>query len=1154
MKRIKNIGLALMMGWFSSCAEQAMEGVDVEEKRPILLSASYPVMTSSRATDNGFVADDEVGVFIVDYDAEGNAGEPALKGNRGSNVRFTYDGAKWSAPYQLYWADGKTPADFYGYYPFDETMVSVTDYAFSIKKQQSGDETTTSASGYEQSDLLWAKTEKVMPTDASVNLSYRHLMAGITVMLEKGTGFTDAEWNEWDKTVQVENTILSGHVNLKTGAATVGNDQPEAITPLGYNGKWRAVTYPQTVEAGKSLVSVTVDGQSYQLMKTEAMTYQSGKMHNFTVTVNKKSAGTLEFQVKGMDMVAWIDDADLHEGLVRQYTIIEVDEPGTLQQTLAEAGLDYERVVSLKVKGEINADDMNFMGQQMMALTNVNLQHATITDGIVGGFNNHTRLTHFVFPQSGVTKIAESAFARTSLTGSLVIPEGVVVIDRWAYSECGLLVGTLTLPSTLKRIELGAFSDTKLSGELRLPEGIEYIDAHEGNLSHGHAVFLGCDFSGNLHLPESLTSLPNLGFPKVTGTVTIPRNITVIEENLFDAGGGYGAGISQVEFHDGITEIRGGAFVNTQLSGELVLPPNLKKLGGKPFLNTKITNVIFPDALQIMLDGNYDSEGTFADCNRLTGTIHFAKNVARVPKGCFINCSAMTGIILPKNVEIVDDRAFENCYSLNTIVCENPEPPIVGKNAFHGVPKDNFTLEVPKGSVEKYKNADGWKEFKRIAEYSNFVCRPAQANALNSAHSETLILNADGAWEVQHCPDWCTLSATSGNGKTELRLTFNQMTSGSENRRDSILFRMQDAGHTTYCVVSQYDYVHQEDSYTTLQNHTKGDGIDILFIGDGYDGEDISNGKYLSTVNQQMEYFFGIEPYKSHREYFDVHVAFPLSQEKGVNTMNTYVNNRFGTLYGYDGTICTKNQLITEITDVYDYVLAHSPLKAEKMHESLVILVPNSGDYSGVTYYADKNLTLSICPPSERSYPQDMRGVIQHEAGGHGFGRLGDEEIIYTKWAPQSTIYDIEVKHSWGWYQNLATTSKMNEVPWAEFIFDTRYSDEVDIYEGGAGYMRGVFRPESNSCMNYGIPYYNVASRLSIMQRILSCAGEWFNMDYFYANDSKAWGETGSRSVWSEGSSYGKSSLHKVPAFIDMQQMGKAVNDIREKTKSKRIY
>ena len=111
----------------------------------------------------------------------------------------------------------------------------------------------------------------------------------------------------------------------------------------------------------------------------------------------------------------------------------------------------------------------------------------------------------------------------------------------------------------------------------------------------------------------------------------------------------------------------------------------------------------------------------------------------------------------------------------------------------------------------------------------------------------------------------------------------------------------------------------------------------------------------------------------------------------------------------------------------------------------------------------------------------------------------------------------------------------------------------MDIYEGGAGYMRGVFRPESNSCMNYGIPYYNVISRLSIMRRILQESGLLFTMDYFYDHDSKEWGETTSRSVFSEGTSYGGSSLHNAPAFINMKQMDKVVTDIRSNNKSKRV-
>ena len=429
-----------------------------------------------------------------------------------------------------------------------------------------------------------------------------------------------------------------------------------------------------------------------------------------------------------------------------------------------------------------------------------------------------------------------------------------------------------------------------------------------------------------------------------------------------------------------------------------------------------------------------------------------------------------------------------------------------------------------------------------------------QANALNNAHTETLVLNADGAWQVDRCPDWVTLSKTSGTGKAELTLTFKQMAHGSDNRSDSIIFKMPSENYRTFCVVSQYDYEQEEDSYIALQTHSKGRGIDVVFMGDGYDGEDISNGNYLNLVKQQTEHFFDLEPYKSHRDYFNVYVTFPLSQEKGVNTMNTYVNNHFGTLYGYDGQMCTSNQLLTEVDEVRDYAVAHSPLKQDDLWRSLIILVPNSDAYSGVTYYEWYGSPISICPASNRPYPQDTRGVIQHEAGGHGFGRLGDEEIIYSAWAPANVKGLIEEKHGSGEYANLATTSGLHSVPWADFIFDTRYSDYVDVYEGGCSYMRGIFRPEQNSCMNYGIPYYNAPSRLSIMRRIFDYAGEGFSMDYFYAHDSKAWGASSKTRAAGEafgGSSYAGSNQHRMPTAVDGKKMGNSVRNILNKIKNK---
>ena len=1148
MKRYAYIFVSGLL--MAACSEDiATKITTVDGRTPINIESAYPVAGNTRATiDNGFVEGDAVGIFVADYNNEGNPTTPVMKGDRAGNVKFTYNGSKWTANYQMYWTNSQTPADFYGYYPYDLQMESVTDYPFAVNRRQNSDATTTSAAGYEASDLLRAKAEKVVPTAETITLQYKHLMAGVTVTLEMGSGFEASEWASLEKTVLIENTVLSGSVNLSTGETTVSSDaKPSAITPLLYNNTWRAVVFPQTIAKGKTVASVTVDGQSYQLIKDAAITYQSGKMHKMTITVNKSAeTGKYTFSLTSDEVVAWMDDPNLHDGLVRAYTIVNLTKAGTLRSEIDKICDDYDKLMSLKISGPMNSEDREFILEHLMNLRDVNMLNVDMEDGRLGGFFDHRRLQHFVFPQKGIHTIEDQAFFWAPLLGDLIIPEGVETIGSYAFRDCRM-TGHLSLPSTLKRIEGGAFAINALTGELRLPESFEYFGKGD------YGTFQGCDFEGTLHLPASLSSLTDMSFPKMTGTIIIPPAITKV-------GGFGGIGCTQVEFHDGVTDIEGNAFTGSQLSGELVLPPNLKSIGGNAFAGTKITKIIFPESLRTMADGGYNFEGMFNGCVYLTGTLELPKHVARIPQGCFRNCTAITGIIIPEGVDVIDELAFDGDYSINSIVCEDEEPPVICEGAFRGVPKDNFTVEVPKGSVEKYREAPGWKEFKRIAEYSNFVCRPMQANALNTVHTEQLILNADGAWEVERQPDWVTLSKTSGTGKAELTLTFKEMSQGSGNRTDSIIFKMPSEGHRTFCVVSQYDYQQAEDSYVALQTATKGNngGIDIVFIGDGYDGEDIANGNYLNLVKQQTEHFFDLEPYKSHRDYFNVYVTFPLSQEKGVNTMNTYVNNRFGTLYGYDGRICTSNQLLTEADEVRDYAVAHTPLTKDNLGRSLIILVPNSDAYSGVTYHEWYGSPISICPPSSRPYPQDTRGVIQHEAGGHGFGRLGDEEIIFCHgWPSSAVLADIEDKHQQGWYANLSTTSGLHSVPWAVFIFDTRYSDEVDVFEGGFGFGRGIFRPEQNSCMNYGIPYYNAPSRLSIMRRIFDYAGVGFDMDYFYAHDSKAWGTSSkTRAATGEafsGSSYGGSNQHRQPSVIDGKKMGNSVRTIRDSIKKKVI-
>lgn len=1155
MKYMRKTVTFLLLPLLVACSESISTWNDGEKRQEIVLSAEYPVTSLTRTTANGFTDGDQVGIFVVDYE-NGEAGTMALNGNRASNVVLTFDeqANKWTALRPLYWAEDGTPSDIIGYYPFVETLESTTSQTIAVKRNQHDSATKTGKGGFEQSDLLWAKAEKVSPTSETVVLKYQHIMAGLNIRIERGDGFTAEEWAQMQKTVLVTNTLLSGTADLTKGVVVPQSESGErqTITAMPYGDAWRAVVIPQTVEAGKALLGITVDGQNYNLTKTETMTYVKGKMHNFTISVNRRTAaGDYEFKLLDEAIVPWEVDANLHDGLTRAYTVVNVAKPGTLRTTMVQMGIDYSLVANLKVVGTINKADLELMGKEMGLLTNLNLSDAVIKEGVITGFKNNKLLHHISLPEKDLKEIGEMAFYNSGLSGNLIIPEGVERISRNAFERCNF-TGSLSLPSTLAFIGGEAFSDNKFTGELRLPEHVVF----EENSRESH--FWGCNFSGTIQFPKTERYYFNLGFENVVGDIIIPQGVKEILSPTnpmgFSRGWSWGAfseggydGV--VVIPEGVIHIGEATFAETKIRGEVKLPSTLKLLGNYTFDGTRISKIIFNDHLSSI------GEGCFRDCHYLSGTLEWPRKCNRVSDGVFENCTLLSGIALHKDVKVIGDNAFLRCSNLTSIVCEGEEPPLVGDDAFLGVSKANAVVTVPPTAVARYKEAEGWRDFSRIVATNDFDVQPAKVCALNNEHQETLVLYSDGPWTVEHYPDWCKLSKSNGTGKSEVIVTVSQLNHGRGQRQDSIVFRQNVSGYTTYCKVSQYDYQYEEDACLMLQKHSRGGGIDIVFVGDGWDGKGISNGNYIELVKYQTECFFAIEPYRSMRDYFNVYVTFPLSQETGVNTMYTYVNNRFGTLHGASstGTTFEKTCLMTESDELYNYVAKHVT-QVSNIDRCLIVLVPNSAEYAGNTILDEHGRAIAICPPSENAYPRDTRGTIQHEAGGHGFGKLGDETITQNAFARDEVKWEIREMQWRGWYQNLSVSGKMNEVPWAEYIFDPAYSDRVDVFEGGYGYTRGIYRSEANSCMNYGIPYYNTPSRLAIWKRIKQYAGEGWTKEEFRAQDTFEWGPTEvtrSQTIPAFGLGYAESNRHVAPAVMNFKKMGREVRKIREKVKVK---
>lgn len=446
-------------------------------------------------------------------------------------------------------------------------------------------------------------------------------------------------------------------------------------------------------------------------------------------------------------------------------------------------------------------------------------------------------------------------------------------------------------------------------------------------------------------------------------------------------------------------------------------------------------------------------------------------------------------------------------------------PAHIESGAFDGVAKDNFTLEVPESAIQQYQAASGWKDFKRIAAHHELVCRPSVACALSTEHKQKLVINAEGEWEVASKPDWCEVSPASGNKKTEVTLTIKGMAKNADSRDGKVVFRLKNKDYTHECSVTQYGYEYGEDEWITLQKATKGNkgGINIVLLGDGFSAKDIASGEYLNDIKQEVEYFFGIEPYKTYRDYFNVYTAIPLSTESGVGTVNTIRYNRFNTTF--TGGVGLK----ADYDEVFSYALGAPTVNKGNLNQTLIIIVPNSTDYGGICQMWEDGSAIAFCPKSTYGYPLDTRGVIQHEAGGHGFGKLGDEYIYHNAFIDAcgcsccGHVDEFNGAKSLGWYDNLELTGKMHSVGWSHLIFDDRYSDIVDIYEGGYMHNRGVFRSEPNSCMNNDIPYYSTISRESIVKRIKAYAGEAYSFEDFVKNDKRDAGIVESRTFGGNG-------------------------------------
>ena len=255
-KRILYIGVALSIMIFAACSSDndvSTEAPKSAKETPMTFDVIHPSQTKATATE--FENGDKIGVYIAKTDMPLEIG-----GNTLNNEQLTLTSGTWTPSKNLFWDEGTYNA--YAYYPYMD-VTSIEDQPVSVATDQSSPETDGKLSGYEASDLLYAKTSNVAASTSPVTLNFKHIMSKLTIRLVKGEDFegdmpTDAE-------IFIHNTEPTATLDISAGIVTRDVKGKKATIKARQESDFQfgAIIVPQRLDNRVPLVEVIMKGVSY---------------------------------------------------------------------------------------------------------------------------------------------------------------------------------------------------------------------------------------------------------------------------------------------------------------------------------------------------------------------------------------------------------------------------------------------------------------------------------------------------------------------------------------------------------------------------------------------------------------------------------------------------------------------------------------------------------------------------------------------------------------------------------------------------------------------------------------------------------------------------------------------------------------------------
>ncbi|KAK8834836.1 hypothetical protein M9Y10_021493 [Tritrichomonas musculus] len=285
-----------------------------------------------------------------------------------------------------------------------------------------------------------------------------------------------------------------------------------------------------------------------------------------------------------------------------------------------------------------------------------------------------------------------------------------IEIPKYCFAKSGL-TGPLVIPHTVKTIEYNAFSNCPNIKELKFNRQ-KTLD-----LSINEHAFANSDIGNHLVIPKFVTSVGQYSFAntlieslEIEGTSydyldTTSNNYksktTKISKNAFSDC----KNLKTVVFGNESIEIEDDSFRGCHISSLQL--GNINKIPNNAFIGMSEINTPIEIADSITSIG----ERAFSECSKIPSiTISPNSSLTQIGKAAFYKCKKIVSIVIPPGVTKIDEYAFYKCDNLETISILSRAPTTTGDDgttktgqitiepyAFYGCSKLSKTLTLPEG-------------------------------------------------------------------------------------------------------------------------------------------------------------------------------------------------------------------------------------------------------------------------------------------------------------------------------------------------------------------------------------------------------------------------------------------------------------------------